>query len=263
MFCQNTALGAGSDTPPAWGRIDVVPTPPRESTKTSLRQRLTQRAHPLAGPGRGQRGVTAACSPTSTASYPTARSCRCAGCGTTAPPASGASRSTWSAATDTKTTSSHAARPEAAQDVLDWVAQDVRIVEASRGQEEERVERERQEDEESACSAFHVHRAAVPPTSGAAARNNTASSSQVSSPNTSAPLAPKFGNCSSTFVLITYDVTSQPSAQVGGFATAHQNAPGIRRRTSTNACATPTPTPVTAPKRTTSPDGVPSLVELR
>jgi hypothetical protein len=45
MFCQNTGRGAGSDTPPAWGRIEVVPKPPPESTKTSLRQRLTQHAH--------------------------------------------------------------------------------------------------------------------------------------------------------------------------------------------------------------------------
>jgi hypothetical protein len=50
---------------------------------------------------------------------------------------------------------------------------------------------------------------------------------------------PKFGNCSSTFVVITYDVTSQPSAPAGGFATAHQNAPGIRCRASTSACNTP------------------------
>ena len=34
-----------SDTPPPWGRIDAVPKPPPESTKTSLRQRLTQHAH--------------------------------------------------------------------------------------------------------------------------------------------------------------------------------------------------------------------------
>jgi hypothetical protein len=44
MFCQNTTRPAGSDTPHRWGRIDVVPKPPPESTKTSLRQRLTQHA---------------------------------------------------------------------------------------------------------------------------------------------------------------------------------------------------------------------------
>jgi len=44
MFCQNTARGAGSDTPPPSGRIEAVPKPPPESTKTSLRQRLTQHA---------------------------------------------------------------------------------------------------------------------------------------------------------------------------------------------------------------------------
>jgi hypothetical protein len=60
-------------------------------------------------------------------------------------------------------------------------AQDVRVVETSREQEEERFEREGQEDEESPCGAFHVHRAGVLRPSGAAARNSTASTSQVSS----------------------------------------------------------------------------------
>jgi hypothetical protein len=44
-------------------------------------------------------------------------------------------------------------------------------------------------------------------------------------PKTIAPLAPKIANCSLTFLVITYEVTSQPSAQAGGFATAHQNEP--------------------------------------
>jgi hypothetical protein len=43
-FCQNGHPGAGSDIPPAWGRIEAVPKPPPESTKTSLRQRLTSHA---------------------------------------------------------------------------------------------------------------------------------------------------------------------------------------------------------------------------
>jgi hypothetical protein len=45
-------------------------------------------------------------------------------------------------------------RLEAAQDVPAWAAQDVRVVETSREQQEERVERERQGEEESACSAI-------------------------------------------------------------------------------------------------------------
>jgi hypothetical protein len=40
------------------------------------------------------------------------------------------------------------------------------------------------------------------------------------------------------FAVITYEVTNQPRAQAGGFATAHQNPPGIRCRTSTSACNT-------------------------
>lgn len=32
------------------------------------------------------------------------------------------------------------------------------------------------------------------------------------------------------FAVITYEVTNQPRAQAGGFATAHQNPPGIRLR---------------------------------
>jgi hypothetical protein len=59
------------------------------------------------------------------------------------------------------------------------------------------------------------------------------------------------------FLAITYELTNQPSAQAGGFATAHQNAPGIRCRASTSACNTPTPTPVTAPMRSRSPRSIP------
>ena len=44
MFCQTGRRDAGSDTPSQWGRIDAVPKPPPESTKTSLHQRLTQHA---------------------------------------------------------------------------------------------------------------------------------------------------------------------------------------------------------------------------
>jgi hypothetical protein len=44
MFCQNSHRTGGSDTPPPWGRIEAVPKPPPESTKTSLRQRLTRHA---------------------------------------------------------------------------------------------------------------------------------------------------------------------------------------------------------------------------
>jgi hypothetical protein len=40
------------------------------------------------------------------------------------------------------------------------------------------------------------------------------------------------------FAVITYEVTNQPRAQVDGFATAHQNPPGIPCRTNTSACNT-------------------------
>jgi hypothetical protein len=43
-FCQSGRRGARSDTPHSWGRIEAVPKPPPESTKISLRQRLTQHA---------------------------------------------------------------------------------------------------------------------------------------------------------------------------------------------------------------------------
>ena len=79
----------------------------------------------------------------------------------------------------------------------------------------------------------------------------------VSSPKTSAPLAPKIGNRSSMFLEITYEVTAQPSAQAGGFATAHHTAPGIRSRASTSACIVPTARPVTAPMRARSPRAIP------
>jgi hypothetical protein len=44
MFCQTRRQDARSDTPPPSGRIEAVPKPPPESTKTSLRQRLTHHA---------------------------------------------------------------------------------------------------------------------------------------------------------------------------------------------------------------------------
>ena len=45
MFCQPTERGVGSDTPPADRALsETVPKPPPESTKTSLRQRLTRHA---------------------------------------------------------------------------------------------------------------------------------------------------------------------------------------------------------------------------
>jgi hypothetical protein len=49
------------------------------------------------------------------------------------------------------------ARLEAAQDVFGWAAQDVRVVEASREEEEEQVERERQDDQENAGGVLYVH----------------------------------------------------------------------------------------------------------
>jgi hypothetical protein len=48
-------------------------------------------------------------------------------------------------------------RLEAAQDVFGWAAQDVRVVEASREEEEEQVERERQDDQENTGGVLHVH----------------------------------------------------------------------------------------------------------
>jgi hypothetical protein len=50
---------------------------------------------------------------------------------------------------------------EPAEDLLGGATQDVRVIEASPEQEEERVERERQEDGKSACGGLHVHRTAV------------------------------------------------------------------------------------------------------
>ena len=47
------------------------------------------------------------------------------------------------------------------------------------------------------------------PASGSVSWNNIARTSQVSSPKTIAPLAPKIVNCSLTFLEITYDVTSE------------------------------------------------------
>lgn len=44
MFCQNEPPDSAATRRPRWGRIEVVPKPPPESTKISLRQRLTQHA---------------------------------------------------------------------------------------------------------------------------------------------------------------------------------------------------------------------------
>jgi hypothetical protein len=44
MFCQNQPPASAATRRPRWGRIEVVPKPPPESTKISLRQRLTQHA---------------------------------------------------------------------------------------------------------------------------------------------------------------------------------------------------------------------------
>jgi hypothetical protein len=44
MFCQNEPPVSAATRRPRWGRIEVVPKPPPESTKISLRQRLTQHA---------------------------------------------------------------------------------------------------------------------------------------------------------------------------------------------------------------------------
>jgi hypothetical protein len=52
------------------------------------------------------------------------------------------------------------ARLEAAQHVCGWAAQDIRVVEASRKQEEEHVERERQDDQQSGGGVLDAHRVA-------------------------------------------------------------------------------------------------------
>lgn len=44
MFRQNEPPVSAATRRPRWGRIEVVPKPPPESTKISLRQRLTQHA---------------------------------------------------------------------------------------------------------------------------------------------------------------------------------------------------------------------------
>jgi hypothetical protein len=44
MFCQNLPRLSAATRRTRWGRIGVVPKPPPESTKTSLRQRLTAHA---------------------------------------------------------------------------------------------------------------------------------------------------------------------------------------------------------------------------
>jgi hypothetical protein len=44
MFCQNEPPVSAATRRSRWGRIEVVPKPPPESTKISLRQRLTQHA---------------------------------------------------------------------------------------------------------------------------------------------------------------------------------------------------------------------------
>ena len=117
------------------------------------------------------------------------------------------------------------ARVEAAQDVADRTAEDGGVVEEAAEEEEEQVEGDRERRP-------GVRR---PPDRGSTRRrltlvrrNKKARSSQVSSAKTSAPLAPKFAKCSSTFVEITYEVTNQASAQAGGLTATHQSAPASR-----------------------------------
>jgi hypothetical protein len=81
---------------------------------------------------------------------------------------------------------------EAAQDLFGWAAKDVWVIEASPEQEEEQVERERQDDQESAGGVSDGHRLA----SGSGSWSNLARRSQVRRPKTSAPLAPKLVNWS-------------------------------------------------------------------
>ena len=82
---------------------------------------------------------------------------------------------------------------------------------------------------------------------GCPLRNNIARRSQVSNPKTTHPLAPKFVNWSLMFLVITYEVTSQPKRP----GRRVRDRPPVRARdpcrASTSACNTPTPTPVTAP----------------
>jgi hypothetical protein len=70
------------------------------------------------------------------------------------------------------------------QGICQWVA------EASPEEEEEQVKRQRQDDQESSGGVLNGHRVG----SGVLSRNNVASGSQVSSPKTTDPLAPKLVN---------------------------------------------------------------------
>ena len=65
------------------------------------------------------------------------------------------------------------------------------------------------------------------------------------------------------FFVITYEVTNQPSAQAGGFATAHHNAPETCDFASTKACSAPTLSPVTAPHEQDVPSTYPVVDECR
>lgn len=114
MFCQNEPPVSAATRRPRWGWIEVVPKPPPASTKISLRQRLTQRAQArwpvLATVSVHYRGVLAYIDghlsdgtilPLYRLRYNGSASIW-------------VSRSTWPAATDTKTTSCPAAYPPAA-----------------------------------------------------------------------------------------------------------------------------------------------------
>jgi hypothetical protein len=90
------------------------------------------------------------------------------------------------------------------------------------------VESEGCDDEHHAGGVVDVHAAAaaaVRLTSGAS-RKGTARRTPVSSPKTSAPLAPKMGNRSSMFLEMTYEVTNQPSARAGGLPQPTRSHPG-------------------------------------
>jgi hypothetical protein len=86
----------------------------------------------------------------------------------------------------------NAAGLEAAQDLSGWTAQDVRVVEASPEEEEEQVVRQGQDDQESSSDVLNGPQMG----SGVLSRNNIASRSQVSSPKTTDPPAPKLVNWS-------------------------------------------------------------------
>ena len=92
--------------------------------------------------------------------------------------------------------------PEPIEDLGGRSPEDVRVVEPFPEQREGRVEPQWCKDQERPGGDLHWAGAGVPRSSGAP-RNRAARRSQVSSPNTIAPLAPKIGNRSSMFLEIT------------------------------------------------------------